>query len=141
MKFVSYLMFDDQCEPAFQFYARCLGGRIDALTRFADMPDGEGDKMPPAYRQRVLHAQLSVGDQRLMGSDSPPQYPFEGYKGFGVTLDIDTPAEAERVFEALAEGGKITMPFGETFWAERFGMLEDRFGVPWMINCTGSKAP
>jgi PhnB protein len=140
MKIVTYLMFEDKAEAALTFYAQCLGGRIDGLMRFAEMPDGEGQKMPPEYRQRVLHAQIRVGDQVLMGSDSPPQYRFEGYKGFGVTLDIETSAEAKRVFEALAEGGKVTMPFGETFWAERFGMLEDKFGVPWMINYTGNKA-
>ena len=72
------------------------------------------------------------------GAVTPPEHPYEGSKGFSVSLNVDTPAEAERVFQALAENGTVQMPLAQTFWAVRFGMLVDRFGIPWLINCEGS---
>jgi len=82
----------------------------------------------------VMHARLIVGDEVLMGSDAPPDR-YEPMKGITVTLGVDEPADAERIFSALAEGGTVQMPIQQTFWAARFGMLTDRFGTPWMINC------
>jgi PhnB protein len=84
--------------------------------------------------KRIMHARLQLGDKLLMASDSPPDR-FEAPKGFNVMLGVKDPAEAERLFEALAAGGTIKMPIQGTFWAERFGMLVDQFGTPWMINC------
>jgi PhnB protein len=89
---------------------------------------------PPEWRNKIMHARLTVGDAVLMGSDSPPDH-FEEMKGFYVTLNTEAPADAERIFHTLAENGTVRMPLQETFWAARFGMLVDQFGVPWMINC------
>ena len=95
------------------------------------------DHVPSAWRSKIIHARTIVGDKVLMGSDAPPDR-FEKMQGFSVTLGIDDPAKAERVFHALAENGTVCMPIGETFWAVRFGMLIDQFGTPWMVNCEKS---
>jgi PhnB protein len=92
---------------------------------------------PPDWRNKIMHARLTVGDEVLMGSDAPPER-FEAAKGITVTLNLDNPAEAERIFHALAQNGAVQMPIQETFWAARFGMLVDQFGTPWMINCEKS---
>ena len=136
MQLNPYLLFNGQCEAAFRFYERCLGGRIVAMMPHAGTP-AEG-QVPPEWRDKIIHARLVVGDQVLMGSDAPPDH-FEKPQGFSVTLGIDNPIEAERLFNALAENGTVRMPIQQTFWAERFGMLVDRFGIPWMINCEKSK--
>ncbi|HEX2150693.1 MAG TPA: glyoxalase/bleomycin resistance/extradiol dioxygenase family protein [Stellaceae bacterium] len=132
MQLNPYLTFDGQCEAAFRFYEQVLGGTIVAMMTFADMPMAE--QMPPEMSGKIAHVRLLVGDAVLMGSDAPSGR-VEKMQGFSVTLTIDEPAEAERVFETLASGGTVTMPIQETFWAHRFGMLVDRFGTPWMINC------
>ena len=132
MQLNSYLNFNGQCEAAFKFYEQCLGGKIVAMHTFGEMPAAE--HVSPEARHQIMHARLQVGDAVLMGSDCPPGY-FDEPKGFSVSLQIDDPAEAERIFHALAEGGAVRMPIEETFWAVRFGMLVDRFGTPWMINC------
>jgi len=136
MQLNPYLLFNGQCEAAFRFYERCLGGKIVAMMPHAGTP-AEG-QVPPECRDKIIHARLVVGDQVLMGSDAPPDH-FEKPQGFSVTLGIDNPVEAERLFNALAENGTVRMPIQQTFWAERFGMLVDRFGIPWMINCEKSK--
>jgi PhnB protein len=136
MKLNPYLFFNGQCEAAFKFYEQCLGGKIVAMVRHAGTPAEK--EVPANWRDKIIHARLVVGDEVLMGSDAPPDR-FEAPKGFTVTLGIDDPAEAERVFNALAEKGTVRMPFQQTFWALRFGMLVDRFGIPWMINCEQAK--
>ena len=88
----------------------------------------------PEWQKKIMHARMTIGDKTLMGSDAPPDR-YEPMKGFSVTIGVEKPAEAERVFHALAEKGTVTMPIQETFWAQRFGMLVDQFGTPWMINC------
>ena len=133
MRWNPYLTFDGRCEAAFKFYEQCLGGRIVALMPFGDTPAGE--HVPAGHRRKIMHARLVVGDQVLMGSDTTPEHPYEGVKGCSVALQVTDPAEAERVFAALSAGGTVTMPIQPTFWAARFGMLVDRFGVPWMVNC------
>ena len=132
MQLNPYLTFNGQCEAAFKFYEQCLGGKIVAMLPHAGTPAEE--HVPAEWRNKIMHARLIVGDDVLMGSDAPPDR-YEGSKGFSVTLGVDNPAEAERVFNALAEKGTVQMPIQETFWAVRFGMLVDRFGIPWMINC------
>jgi PhnB protein len=92
------------------------------------------DHVPAEWRSKIMHAKLAVGDMVLMGSDAPPGR-FDKPKGFSVTLGLSDPAEAERIFAALAENGTVQMPLEQTFWAARFGMCVDRFGIPWMINC------
>jgi PhnB protein len=132
MQLNTYLTFNGQCEEAFKFYAQVLGGKIEAMMPHAGTPAEEFAS--PEWRDKILHARMSVGDQVLMASDAPAGR-YEQPKGFYVNIGINDPAEAERIFNALAEGGTIQMPFGETFWAVRFGMLVDRFGIPWMVNC------
>lgn len=126
-----YLSFNGQCEEAFRFYEQCFGGNIEAMMSYGDSPMAE--HMPPEQHTRIIHASLTIGDEVLMGGDVPERY--EAPKGFSVSLHIDDPTEAERIFNTLADKGTVTMPLEPTFWAERFGMLIDRFGIPWMINC------
>jgi PhnB protein len=132
MQIVPYLNFNGQCEAAFKFYEQCLGGKIVAMFTYGGTPAAE--HVSAESRDRIMHARLVVGDAELMGSDSPPEM-FEAMKGLYVSLLIESPQEAERIFHALAEGGTVVMPIEETFWAVRFGMVIDRFGTPWMINC------
>lgn len=132
MQFNPYLSFNGQCEEAFRFYQQVLGGEIAAMLRYGETPMSE--HTPPEWRSKIAHARLIVGREVLMASDAPPDR-YEPMKGISVTLGIDDPAEAERVFHALAAGGTVMMPIEQTFWAIRFGMLTDRFGTPWMINC------
>ena len=141
------LFFDGKCEEAFKLYETVLGGRIEGLMRYCDMPSG-----PPAFKgsMRIIHTSLRVGDRVLMGSDTPPAglapmpsgHQPESYKtpqGFRANVSVDAPADAERIYQALAEGGSIAMPMAETFFAHRFGMLNDKFGTPWMITCPKEK--
>ncbi len=132
MKLNTYLSFNDECEAAFKFYEQCLGGKIESMMTYAGSPMAE--QTPPEKLDKIMHASLIVGDTVLMGSDAPPNY-FEKPQGFSVSLVFTDPDEAERIFSALAENGTVQMPIQETFWAARFGMLVDRFGTPWMINC------
>jgi len=132
MKMNPYLTFDGQCEEAFKFYADVLGGKIDAIMPFEGTPAEE--HMPPESRGKVMHASLTFEGGVLMGTDAPPAY-RRPMQGMSVSLQLTDPQEAERLFEALAEGGTVKMPMEETFWALRFGAVTDRFGTPWMINC------
>jgi PhnB protein len=127
-----YLNFNGNCEQAFKFYEKVLGGKIIAMMTFGDTPASE--QQDPAFRDKIMHARLEFGGNILMASDSPPAY-LEPMKGISVALNVDTPEEAERIYKAFAEGAEIKMPLQETFWALRFGMLTDRFGTPWFINC------
>ncbi len=132
MQLNPYLMFNGTCEAAFKFYEQALGAKIEAMMAHEGSPMEQ--HVPPEWRKKIMHARLSIGDKVLMGSDCPPDR-FEPMKGFTVTLGVDDPAEAERIFDALSPGATIGMPIQETFWARRFGMLVDKFGTPWMINC------
>ena len=139
MRLNPYLIFDGQCEAAFRYYQQHLGGTIEAMLKFADAPPS-GDDQPgcgpvaPEFADRIMHACLIVDGQMLMASDTTPQYAHEGIKGCSVALHVDSIAEAERVFAALSDNGSVQMPLGPTFWAARFGMCTDRFGVPWMVD-------
>jgi PhnB protein len=133
MQIHTYLLFDGQCGEAFRHYERVLGGKIDFIQTHGESP--MGDQTPPELRDKVMHVHMTVGDQVLMGSDAPPEH-FEKPQGFSVSLGIDDPAEAQRVFNALAEDARqVTMPLQKTFWADLFGMVVDRYGTPWMVNC------
>jgi PhnB protein len=132
MQMNPYLTFNGRCEAAFRFYERCLGGKIEAMLTHAGTPAEQ--HVPPEWRDKILHARLTVGGEVLMGSDAPPDR-YEQPKGFSVTLQIKDPAEAERIFGALMQNGTVQMPLQQTFWAARFGMLVDQFGIPWMVNC------
>ena len=136
MQLNTYLLFSGNCEAAFKFYEKCLGGKIDAMLTHEGTPAAE--QVPAEWRLKILHARMTVGDQVLMASDAPPGR-FQKPQGFSVNIGVTDPAQAERVFHALAEKGTVQMPIAETFWATRFGMLVDQFGIPWMVNC-GEKA-
>jgi len=132
MQIDPYLNFNGQCEAAFRFYERCLGGKIEFMATFGESP--MAGQFPPEFHGKIMHVRMSIGDRVLMASDCPPDR-FDGVKGFSVSIAVSDPAEAERIFAALSEGGHVSMPIQETFWAQRFGMATDRFGIPWMINC------
>ena len=133
MQVIPYLNFNGQCETAFKFYEQCLGGKIVTMMSYGDSPMAKD--VPPAWHNITMHASLAIGDTPvLMGSDRPPDKHDET-KGTWVSIHMDDAAKGERIFNALAEGGTVQMPFTETFWAAGFGMLVDRFGTPWMINC------
>ncbi len=128
MQLSPYLVFDGKCREAFQFYEQCLGGSIVTMMRYADAPPGGP---PPWSEEGIMHASLTFDGQTLMGSDGPTDGTPRSTHLAVETMD---PERAEQVFSALGEGGSIRMPMQETFWAERFGMLTDRFGVPWMVS-------
>ena len=136
MQLNPYLFFDGRCQEAFEVYERVLGGKIVMMLTHGETPAAE--HVPAEWKSKIIHARLMLGDRALMGSDAPPGH-FEPPKGFSAQVGVDDPAEAERIFHALAENGKVTMPIAETFWAVRFGMLVDRFGIPWMINCENAQ--
>jgi PhnB protein len=132
MQINPYLSFNGQCEAAFKFYERCLGGKIVAMLTYGNSPMAE--QCGSDVHDKIMHARLLLDGQTLMGSDSPHER-YEETKGMSVALGIDDAEKAERIFSALAENGTIQMPIQETFWAQRFGMLVDQFGIPWMVNC------
>jgi PhnB protein len=135
-KLNAYLSFDGNCADAMQFYARLFDAKLEALITYeqaqAQMP------MPGADGQKIMHAYLVHPQFEVMAGDTPSGMRYEGVKGVMMTLTYPTAAEGRRVFEALADGGTVTMPPAETFWADVFGMVTDRFGVPWGVN-GGSK--
>ena len=127
-----YLNFNGQCEEAFKFYEKCLGGKIVTMMAHEGTPVAK--EVPTEWSKKIMHACLSVEGDLIMGSDAPAAY-YKPPQGFSVTLQINDPVKAVSTFNALAENGTVQMPIQETFWAERFGMVVDRFGTPWMINC------
>jgi PhnB protein len=132
MQLQPYLYFNGDCETAFRYYERCLGGKIEAMLTHAGSPAEQ--QVPAEWRSKILHARLVLGDTVLMASDAPPGH-YQKPQGFSVSIKISEPARAEDMFSALADGGMVRMPFQQTFWAARFGMLVDKFGTPWMVNC------
>lgn len=132
--FVTYLSFDGQCEEAFTRYAKVFGGTILMMMRNADAPPDSGVPQTPEVANRIMHARLEAGGRLLMGGDAPTQDHSKPH-GFCVSVAVGNPIEAERIFSELSEGGTVIMPIGETFWARRFGMVTDKFGTPWMVNC------
>ncbi|MGO8952986.1 MAG: VOC family protein [Rhodomicrobium sp.] len=132
MQLNPYLFFDGRCEEAFKFYEKTFGGKIKGMLTFEGTP--AADHVPQEWRNKIMHASLEVNGQMLMGSDARAEH-YHKPQGFSVSLNIAKVAEAERVFAALAEGGHVRMALDKTFWAARFGMVADRFGIPWMINC------
>jgi len=128
----AYLTFDGNCADAMRFYERTLGGKLDLMT-MGDSPMAA--QTPPGSADRIMHARLAFDGGTLMASDAMAGDHYGGMKGFSLSLNYPKGGdEAKRVFDALAEGGKVTMPLDKTFWAEAFGMLVDRFGTPWMVN-------
>jgi PhnB protein len=131
MRFNAHLSFNGQCEEAFQLYKQCLGGEITFMLTYGNSPTASSF---PGLENKIAHATLKVGDQVLTGADVSPAS-YEKPQGFAIQLNIDDPNEAEQIFNTLSEGGTIQLPLQQTFWAERYGMATDRFGIPWEINC------
>lgn len=127
-----HLVFDGQCEAAFQFYERVLGGRIVNLLAYGNSPMAE--QVPPEWRGKIVHGTFAVGGTVLAGADILPEQ-YVKPQGFYVLLSVDEPMDAERIFSALAENGEVHMAIQQTFWSSRFGVLTDQFGVPWEISC------
>jgi PhnB protein len=132
MQLNPHLTFNGDCEAAFKFYQQCLGGNLQTMMTWGDSP--MADQVPAALRDKIIHATLVVGESALMGGDSPSER-YEKPAGISITIQINDPSDAERIFSQLSEGGTVTMPIQQTFWTVRFGMLVDRFGIPWMVNC------
>lgn len=129
-----YLFFNGNCKKAFAYSAKVMGAKIETMMPHKGTPAEQGT--PPEWRDKILYACLKIGDTAIMASDAPPGRQQDRAQGFSVSLGVDTPAEAERIFAALCDGaGPPTMAMGQTFFAARFGMVTDRFGVPWMIVC------
>lgn len=125
-----HLSFNGQCEEAFRFYEKCLGGKIVVMLTYGDSPAAA--QTPAQWHRKIIHCTLALDDQRLTGADVLPGS-YEKPQGFSVFLNVDA-KDGERVFNALAENGAMQMQLQQTFWAERFGMVIDRFGIPWIVN-------
>src|SRR5258705_9901358 len=128
MKMLTYVNFPGNCTEAFRFYEKHLGGKIGMMMTHGQAPDQSNIK--PEWNDAVLHARLSIGDTELMGADIPKAQPM---RSAYLSLNVESDAEAERIFSALADRGEVFMPMQETFFATRFGQLRDRFGINWMI--------
>jgi PhnB protein len=129
-----YLFFNGRCEEAIEFYRKALGAEVEMMMRNNESPEPQpAGTLPPGFENKILHASFRIGQTRVMASDgcSPEG---AGFQGFSLSLSVPGEAEADRAFKALGAGGKIKMPLTKTFWSPRFGMLEDRFGIGWMIN-------
>ena len=130
----AYLFFNGNCEEAVEFYRKALGAEVEMMMRFKESPEPPPPGMtPPGWENKVMHARFHVGQTTVMASDGcGPE--SKGFQGFSLSLAVATEAEADRYFNALAESGKVTMPLNKTFWSPRFGMLEDKFGIGWMVS-------
>jgi PhnB protein len=135
MQMNPYLSFNGQCEAAFKLYENCLGGQLGAIFRYAGSPFA--DQVPADWQDKVMHGSVTVGKQLLAGADVVPDL-YEAPKGFSLSLQMKDTAEAERIFRELGKNGRVVMPLEKTFWAERFGVVVDPFGIQWQINCEGS---
>jgi len=125
-----YLFFDGRCEEALEFYKSALDAKVEALIRFKDNPEPATN--PPGSENKVLHANFRIGDTQVMASDGMAKGHPE-FKGFSLTVNTATEAEADKVFAALGKGGQVQLPLSKTFFSPRFGMLTDKFGVGWMV--------
>jgi PhnB protein len=134
MQITAYLSFKGQCEEAFRLYERCLGGNLGTIFRYGGSP--MADQVPGDWADKVMHTTLTIGNQVLNGGDVAPDQ-YEAPKGFSLSLNVAREADAERIFQELAKDGRVVVPMAKTFWAQRFGQVVDRFGIPWMINCAG----
>lgn len=133
MEINAYLTFAGTCEAAFEFYLKHLGGEVIAKHSYLGSPMEQ--QCPAEWRDKIMHMCVNVAGKTLMGSDGMGECQTTSFSGFSLSVNTKDTEEADRIFAALAENGNITMPIAATFWARRFGMLTDQFGVPWMINC------
>jgi PhnB protein len=126
------LVFNGECDAAFTLYQQCLEGTVTFRLTWGESP--MAGEAPPDWRDKIVHATLTVGSTVLHGGDVLPDR-YERPQGFQLQLNLDDAAAAERIFARFAEGGRVTVPLQQTFWAQRFGAVVDRFGIPWGINC------
>lgn len=132
MKIEPYLFFDGRAEEAIEFYKKAIGAKVPALMRFKDNPDNAGCPPPPGSENKIMHANLQIGDSIVMVSDGECQGKMK-FDGFSLALNAANPDEVNRLFNALADGGQVIMPVAKTFFSPAFGMVQDRFGVTWMV--------
>jgi PhnB protein len=132
MQINPYLYYNGNCETAFKFYEKVLGAEIEVMMTHESAP--ESMPVPPEWKKKIMHARISIDGEVIMASDAPPAR-FHQPQGFSVSLLVEDPADAERKFKALSEGGRVDMPFAKTFFAKGFGMCVDQFGIPWMVMC------
>lgn len=129
-----YLFFNGRCEEALEFYRRALGAEIEMIMRYKESPEPPPPgRVPPGFEDKVMHASFRVGGTHVMASDgcSNEKARFEGFR---LAISVNTEADADRVFKALAQGGQVSMPLSKTFWSPRFGMVTDQYGVGWMVS-------
>ena len=138
MKVQAYVTFDGRCEEALEFYKKSVGAVVTGLMRWKDSQDKDM-RGPPGYEEKIMNASFRIGETELMADDGMGEKRAE-FKGMTLAIEVADDAEAKRVFTALGDGGNITMPLMKTFWTSSFGMLTDKFGVPWMVNVEASKA-
>jgi PhnB protein len=132
-----YITYDGNCEAAFNFYKSVFGTEFAYIGRFKDMPEDDNCKTSPEEAEKIMHVSLPIGKETiLMGSDHPEAagYPLNSGNNFAVSINTDSPEEANRLFDGLSEGGKVMMPMQETFWGALFGVFVDKFGIQWMVN-------
>ncbi len=132
MKVQPYITFGGRCEEALEFYKKSIGAEVTGLMRWRENSDA-AMKGPPGYEEKVMNAAFRIGETQLMADDGMGETTAE-FKGMTLAIEVADDAEAKRVFTALGVGGKVTMPLAKTFWTSSFGMLTDKFGVPWMVN-------
>ena len=130
-----YLFFTGNCEEALNFYKKIFGGEITGISRWKEMPaDAGGPPVTPETAERVMHANFKSGAVSFMASDASPGKQY-GEGAISLSLGLDDPTEAQRLFDGLAQGGSVEMPMQDMFWGAKFGMLTDKFGIDWMVNC------
>lgn len=137
-----YLNFNGNCEEAFTFYKSVFRGEFPYIGRFGEMPASEGYEVPESDKQKIMHVSLPIGDgTSIMGSDTGAEWApgFVQGNNFSVSVNAASKEEAEKLFNGLSEGGKVTMPLAKTFWSENFGMLTDKFGIAWMVSFDGNQ--
>ena len=137
MKVQAYITFGGRCEEALEFYKKSVGAEVTGLMRWKESPDA-AMKGPAGYEEKVMNAAFRIGDSHLMADDGMGEKTAE-FKGMTLAIEVADDAEAKRVFTALGQGGIVTMPLAKTFWTSSFGMLTDKFGVPWMVNVEAPK--
>jgi PhnB protein len=143
MQIQPYLYFGGRCEEAMAFYAKALDAKTTFMMRFKEQPPGQAPEgacasLPQGWEDKVMHANMQIGDAQLMVSDGTPGSTEQKFAGFSLSINAANKADAERWFQALSEGGQVMMPLQKTFWTEAFGMVQDKFGVPWMVNVVES---
>jgi PhnB protein len=130
MEVAPYITFKGECAEAFKFYEQCLGGKIVMMQTHGDSP--MKDHVPADWQDKIMHVRLEADGMALMGSDAPPDH-YAAPQGIHISVSTGE-SDAARIFSALSQGGQVTMPYEKTFWSPGFGMLVDRFGIPWMVN-------